>query len=408
MIEDNESIKDKLRSLGVHLGSDTISTKAKPTRYKIEDVIDVINEETPFGSILVYEQQYPIDYLHGRVSLDRLQNFKWISRWAGLSADDNAGRESLLFLDTETSGLTRGTGTFAFLIGLGYFNKDGFCVKQLIMQDPYLEPALLAVLTRVADHFEYVVTYNGKSFDLPLLENRHLMHRIPSPFKNTKHIDLLHLARKLWRNRLQSRRLGDLETHILSFERTNEDIPGWLVPEIYKDYINTGDARPLTGVFYHNIIDILSLAGVFVYVSDLLNDPSTHNTIELDQVAIGNIFEDMGSIESAKEIYQQCLDRELPNDILIQTIKRFAAIFKKAGDWQNAEALWKTAAPSDVDACVELAKYYEHQRKEYHTAIEWTEHAIDICMKDKRNQLLVLEELEHRLKRLLSKQENKG
>jgi uncharacterized protein YprB with RNaseH-like and TPR domain len=405
MMENNENIRDKLKSLGVHLGGDALSPKAKPTRFKIEDIIEVKEEETPFGSVLVYEEQYPIDYHHGSVSLNQLHNFKWIARWAGLTAGDNAKRESLLFLDTETSGLTRGTGTFAFLIGLGYFNKAGFCVKQLIMQDPYLEPALLAVLTRIADSFEYVVTYNGKSFDLPLLENRHLLHKISSPFKNVKHIDLLHLARKLWRNRLQSRRLGDLETHILSFERTNEDIPGWLVPEIYEDYINTGDARPLTGVFYHNVIDILSLAGVFVYVSDLLNDPSAHNTIELDQVAIGNIFEDMGSIESAKEIYQQCLDRDLPEQILIQTINRFAAIFKKAGDWENAEALWKMAASNDIDACIELAKYYEHQKKEYLTAIEWTQHAIHIYTKGNKYQFLVLGELEHRLNRLTSKQE---
>jgi uncharacterized protein len=326
---DNESIEEKLKALGVQLGAKNLSPQKKPPKFRIEDVIQVTEEKTPFGSIFVVEEHYPADHKHGNVLLNDLEQFKIIAKWANLDAALAADKESLLFIDTETSGISRGSGTFAFMVGLGFYRADGFHLRQLIMPDPYLEPALLAVLARYTEGCRYIVSYNGKSFDIPLLENRHILHRMPSPFADKQHIDLLHMARKLWRNRLTSRRLGDLENHILSFARTNDDIPGWLVPEIYKEYLNTGDARPLSGVVYHNAVDILSLAGVFVHVSSLLSQPAAKNQIDLDLVAIGNIFEDMGSYEAAKKIYQECLTKIYHNNYLFKPYGGLLQFIKK-------------------------------------------------------------------------------
>lgn len=411
-MDKKEQLEEKLKALGVQLGAKQSSSQNTTRKFGIENVINTKEEDTPFGPILVYEEQFPINYQHGSVLLSGMENFQWIARWAGLNINNAADRNKVIFLDTETSGLSRGTGTFAFLVGLGYYTKEGFFLKQIILPDPVQEPALLAVLVRHIETFDYIVTYNGKSFDLPLLAGRHRMHRIANPFTSIGHIDLLYLARKLWRYRLQSRRLGDLETHILSFTRTKDDIPGWLIPEIYQDYLHTSDARLLSGVFYHNAIDILSLAGIFVHISSILNDPTANTTQEIDRVAIGNIFEDMGSIESAKELYALCLGRELPDELFAKTIHRFASLHKRAFEWDQAVQLWQMSAEVDIDSCVELAKYFEHQTKEYETAISWTEKALGIIRKRSSPAELSAEDLELRLARLnrkrMKKEEDKN
>lgn len=408
MKPENESIRDKLKSLGVQLGAGNLQPTAKTARYRIEDVIRATEEKTPVGSTLLYEEKFPTDYQHGHIRLSDYGHFKMITRWAGLDVSQASNIEKVLFIDTETSGLSHSAGTFAFLIGVGYFRGKNFQLKQFIMSDPSLEPALLAALARHIDPFHYVVSYNGKSFDIPLLTNRYILNRIPTPFVNKDHIDLLHLARKLWRNRLPSRRLGDLETNILSFKRSNDDIPGWLVPEIYKDYLNTGDARPLSGVFYHNAMDIISLAAVFVHISKLLNEPEGENIADLDLVAIGNIFEDMGSFEHAKEIYRTCLGKNLPETLFVQMIMRYAAIHKKAGEWRKAAALWEISSHQSIDSCIELAKYYEHQKQDYLQAIHWTRMAIEHNKNYNSNIDFLQPELEHRLNRLIKKHNKKA
>jgi len=270
MTEDDD-LREKLKALGMHFGAKNLKPKITAPAFRIEDVIPAREEVTQMGTTLVYEEVYPIDYLHGNIRLASMDNYEFIAKWANIDAFEGSGAGSLLFLDTETSGISRAAGTFVFLVGLGFLKPDGFHILQIIMSDPHLEAALLAALARFTEGFRTVVTYNGKSFDIPLLENRHILHRIPSPFENLSHIDLLHLARKLWRNRLASRRLGDLEQSILQLRRGKEEVPGWLVPEIYKEYLHTGDARPLTGVFYHNAVDVLSLAALFIYIARVLN-----------------------------------------------------------------------------------------------------------------------------------------
>ncbi len=399
----NESIEDKLKRLGVFLGVQNLPTKTQNMRYRIEDVIDTREEQSPWGSILVHEEIYPAGYLHGKIQISNIRSDSLIARWANLDPIETIDPESLLFLDTETTGLSQGTGTFVFLIGLGYYENHNFHLIQLILQDPALEPALLAVFDRYVHPYQYIVSFNGKSFDVPLLETRHVLQRIPSPFENKGQIDLLHLARKLWRNRLPSRRLGDLENQILCLTRGKEEVPGWLVPELYKEYLSTGDARPLSGVFYHNAIDVVSMAGLYVYVTDILNTPSSSSS-DLDLVAIGNIFEEMGEVITAEQIYEQCLSKDLPDNIFVQTVKRFALINKKSEKWDQAIRLWQLIGQNDVEACIELAKYYEHQVRDYSNAIDWTQMAIEIV---NRNAMILydLDELSHRYSRLKTKKQ---
>ena len=142
------------------------------------------------------------------------------------------------------------------------------------MRDPGQEAALLAALDQWLAEFDVIVTFNGKSFDVPLLNSRFLMNGITTPFERYEHVDVLQIARKLWRDRLPSRALGELEKEIIHFYRTGDDIPGWMIPQVYFDYLRSGDARPLAGVFYHNVIDILTLAALFGHIGAMLNDPT--------------------------------------------------------------------------------------------------------------------------------------
>ena len=404
-----ESFSDKLKSLGVHIGTDHLQPASKPikTNYTIEEVLKGEEELTQLGSAFVVTNDYPIDYSHGLCKLGDTPDLKLIAQWGKTNRLPEINPQNILFLDTETSGLAGGTGTFAFLIGLGYQTLDGFRLIQLFLREPGQEPALLAALARIIAPFEAVVTFNGKSFDIPLLKTRHILNGIPSPFLGIEHIDMLPLARRIWRNRLPSRALGDLETAILEVARAQEEVPGWLVPQIYFDYLHTGDARPLAGVFYHNSMDILSLAGLFNYVADLLNNPLNNDIDSLDMIAIARLYEELGYFELAVTFYEHSLAQGMPEPFFIQTLQRFSMLYRRRGEWDAAVRLWEKAVEHDqVSACIELAKYYEHQRKDNPEAVRWTKAAVNLVEKNRRfpDRQTTLQELEKRLSRLSKKQ----
>jgi len=407
MIE-KKIIEDKLKSLGVSLGTHAILQPKKQKTRSIEEVITGQYEQTPYGDVFIIKEEYPLNYAHGNISFPRSMDFEMISRWAKISHTSSVDLSKIAFIDTETSGLSRGTGTFAFLIGLGFIEDGQFKLVQIFMLEPFLEQAALSALTRYLFPFEIIVSYNGKSFDVPILNSRHVIHGLSSPILNLQHIDLLHLTRKIYKNRLPSRRLTDLETQLLHYERGKEEVPGWLVPQIYKDYLNTGDPLPLSGVFYHNAVDIITLAAVFVLTTEILNQPLQDHVESLDLLAIGNIYEELGFFDKAIEIYENCLGRDLPQDFYLQTLLRFALMYKKAGEREKAVILWVRAANlQNVEACIELAKHFEHFVKELGAALQWTNKAFEILDKDLNPiSKLVLHDIEHRQKRLIRKKDN--
>lgn len=163
------------------------------------------------------------------------------------------------FLDTETTGIAGGTGTCAFLVGIGRVTDRGFSVRQYFMRDFGEEASMLHAITRDLEDCEVLVTYNGRSFDQPLLESRYVLARQKPPFARLHHVDLLHGARRLWKLRFDSCRLVELENRILGFEREN-DVAGGMIPQFYFHYLRTHRMSALQGVFHHNVLDILSLA----------------------------------------------------------------------------------------------------------------------------------------------------
>ncbi|HNO92949.1 MAG TPA: ribonuclease H-like domain-containing protein, partial [Anaerolineales bacterium] len=210
------SLADKLKSLGVKTAN-TLPTPPKPESQSIDSVVAGSFISTPRGEAFVAEQAYDPTYVHGRFSPFSSFPLSFISQWANDPRIDQLPITKYAFLDTETSGVSGGTGTYAFLVGAARFVDGKFVIKQFFLRDPAEEPAMLEALINFLAPCEGLVTFNGKAFDAPLLVTRYSLHRIPVPFKNYAHIDLLPLARRLWRDRLPSRALKYIEEHVMGF-----------------------------------------------------------------------------------------------------------------------------------------------------------------------------------------------
>jgi uncharacterized protein len=378
-----ESLSKQLKDLGVNLGKDQNLKSSRQVKHPIDSVISGRYWEVIYGEVFCHEETYSLNHQHGIKPLYPSEPFGMLCRWANADGRASEDLEDLIFLDTETSGLAGGTGTYAFEVGLGRFTPDGFRLAQFFMRHPGEEPALLAGISEFVDGMKAIVTYNGKSFDIPLLNTRYTLMGMTSPFQEIDHFDLLPLARRLWRIRLESRTLSNVENKILGVERGEEEVPGYLIPEMYFDYLRTQDARPMAGIFYHNAIDILSLAGLFSHIAFLLNNPHSENIQHgEDIVALARFFESMGDIQEAESLYRKALQTNLMEDLYWDTLERFSFLLKRKDDWESAIALWKVAAENDaLYAFEELAKYYEHREKNLFLAQDWTKKGIEVLEK---------------------------
>ena len=404
------NLSDKLKALGVSIGTENLPPPRPKNPFTIEQILEGQSLENSQGETFVVETRYPPGYRLGQRGIATTAPLHAIGRWANADHIRDFPPQSFAYLDTETTGLSGGTGTYAFLIGVGRFDGEEFRLAQFFMRDPAEEPAQLAALEEFIAPCQALVTFNGKSFDVPLLNTRFIHHGWRSPFLETAHVDLLHLARRLWRDRLPSRTLGNLEVQILGAERTDEDVPGWMIPSLYFDYLRSGDARPLRNVFYHNQVDVVSMAALFNHMAGMLADPLS-GVVEhgVDLIALAKLNEDLGELEAATRLYLHGLEHDLPRDILLQAFKRLALIYKHREEFAPAIELWEQAARyEDLEAHVELAKYYEHRALDVEAATRWTAAALQVIgapgysIFERRRWE---PELTHRLERLQRKME---
>jgi len=286
----------------------------------------------------------------------------------------------LFFIDTETSSLSTGTGTFVFLIGFAQLKDNALSMTQLFLDHPIDEKTLLSIFDQNLSPNSVFISYNGKAFDIPMLKNRFILNKIPHRLNDIEHLDLLHAARSLWKLRLESRKLSDIEHEILGFQRNDDEIPGWLVPQLYYDYIESGDAQPLKGVFYHNEMDVLSLVAILFYMNDLLAQNLPASALDSrDSVSIGYLFSKLGLWEQSDTFFQSGLQNGLPDDVHKSASKNYAFSLKKQKRLEESMSHFEQAAVrDDLISCVELAKYYEHQKKDYQKALFWVDKALSL------------------------------
>ncbi len=363
------------------------------------------------------------------------------------------GYEKAVFLDTETTGLGAGASIYAFMVGVGMFetltgdepdiafhnntsevengvasvgipnqNLTHFVVRQYFMRNPAEELALLDELAALFQNKHLLVTFNGRSFDMPLLRSRLRYNRpfltddvlnAPLYAADSPHLDLLLPARRLWRRRLQSCRLANLENVILGHQRDNDDVPGYLIPQMYTEYLQTGDAREMTRVFYHNLEDIVSMVSLATHLStafgrksQALNDTELHGQ---DWLSLGIAYERMNQPELAEPAYKHALDVCNGAADKGEAFRRLGSLQKRQGRWQDAAStweLWLTSVPGiDPTPYVELAKYSEWQVNEFDQAEMWTAWALHNLQNDDSAYAWerTIAELEHRLERIRRK-----
>ncbi len=352
--------------------------------------------DTALGSHWEIERRWPAHHRHGSADVGALADLP--ADLLAVLDEEAAGclPEQWVFLDTETSGVSGGTGTFAFLVGAGHATPQGFVVRQFFMREHGEEPSMLAALAQHLERFRVVVTYNGKAFDLPLLETRYRLARQRVPFAHLAHVDLLHSARRLWRLALESCRLMELEARVLGFERQG-DPGGAAVPRLYLEFLRTRNFRPLVPVFEHNAHDLLSLACLTAIVPAAFRDPS-RLTAPAEMVALARYFQKEGRLEEALRLLGEALKRTLPEEMLWEALWQAAEMERRLGRTDAAVARWSELStirnPYQAQALEKLAVHYEHREKNAALALEMAMAAFRIGPS---------EELQKRIRRLQEK-----
>lgn len=368
--------------------------------------------ETAVGGCFVVDRVYPLAYRHGEDNLGDLLE-QSLETAVPLLRDDalhGLTLQDFLFLDTETTGLA-GAGTLAFMVGVAFFAADALVVRQYFLRDHGDEAAMLTLLNDLVADKVGLITFNGRSFDLPLLDGRFLINRLPGSLPDMPHIDLLHPARRLWRSRLGSCALGNLEKTLLGVHRTQEDVPGWLIPALYHDYLRTGDARELLRVFYHNQIDMLSMVTLAARILRLLaaTEARPH---PIDQMSLAKWQTDAGLFHEAEVNFRTAVSGDLPLSMVQQALSQLGELLKKQGQRAEAAVCWQQLAVTSFDsieAHVELAKYYEWHQRDLPAAIHWTKQGMALIESWPDSQArLVQDDMAHRLARLVRKQQNHG
>jgi len=268
-----------------------------------------------------------------------------------------------LFLDTETTGLMGGTGTYPFLVGIAWWDAGGLEVEQFFMRDYSEEHSLLVTLAERMAERPVLVTFNGKSFDWPLLETRYRMTRKLAPPTPRAHLDFLHPARNLWRIRLGSVRLAELEKHVLGWDR-GADLISAMIPQFYFDYLRGGSPEPLVQIFLHNQMDLRGLAGLASRVLSILAEPDAHNPDGLELFGLSRICERRGETGRAQRHYAASIAADLPPETDRAARQSLARLAKRTRDFPLALELWESILSNSregFEAYEQLAIYYEHQ-----------------------------------------------
>lgn len=333
---------------------------------------------TPSGPAFRMESVFPADHQHGTGLLGEVLGFSpaLAGQVAGVAAEGLAPLGEWAFLDLETTGLAGGAGTLGFLVGLGAFVEGRFRLRQYFLRDPAEEAGMLHALQEDLERAGGFVTFNGRAFDMPLLEMRYQLGlRRRWRLTAQPQLDLLFPSRRLWRRGLPDCRLGTLEGQVLGVARTEADVPGALIPGMYQDYLRTGDASELGRVIYHNAQDILSLVGLAGAVLRRHQDDDLKSLTGEEALAVARWHQSRGRGQAADLAYRTALQEAAGDPVRVEALRSYSAYLKSQG--QRAQALpsweeWHALAQDDPTPCVELAKYFEWAAGDLAAAHHWT------------------------------------
>jgi uncharacterized protein YprB with RNaseH-like and TPR domain len=401
----------------------------------VADVLDGEWHERDGHRFLVVDRTYVPGYRHGSMVLaDGLPPSDGVWPRLSLLANGSCGSR-LLFIDLETTGIAGGAGTYAFLVGCGWFAGGTFRVRQFVLSSFTAERALLEAVGELAAESGTVVSYNGKSFDLPLIETRFALHRLPSPFGELPHIDMLHPARRMWRVENTRRvadasvrhvqkdvpytdqkdvaytcRLSTLEQHLCGYVREG-DVAGFEIPARYFRYVHAGDPRPLAAVLEHNRLDLLSLALVTARAAQLLEDGPAAARTAREALGMGRLYERGGMMTEAKSSFARALEiKDADEDLRAEALRAYAIVARRLRHYDDAADAWRRVLglnecprPIEREASEALAVHHEHRRRDLASARDFTLRLLNVDESTTRRQAT-----EYRLARLDRKLESQA
>jgi uncharacterized protein YprB with RNaseH-like and TPR domain len=355
------------------------------------------------GEFLLVEEDVHLESVDGGISLTRFRTLpsRSVSILTGEPELETFDFRDTAFLDTETTGLSGGAGTAAFLVGVGFLDGDRFRVRQYLMQDYDEEAALLHGLSDDLRQFSHLVTYNGRQFDVPLLETRYRLNHSRFPLSEARHLDLLPPARRLWKERFESCRLQFLETQLLGVRRSH-DVPGEEIPRIYFDFVRNRDGRGLARVLDHNRRDLVSLAALTVLACEWVQEERASDPRDL--FSLGKVFERASLEERAEAHYRRVLDCD-DTPVRVPTLMRLADAARRRGEHARAAELWEEAAlGGDAWALRQLAVHHERRTRDLEAALAAAERGLRLVEDGQWMQRRrVGHDLTHRRRRLLGK-----
>ncbi|HUT78536.1 MAG TPA: ribonuclease H-like domain-containing protein [Polyangia bacterium] len=367
-----EGLRREMVRIAARHAPRTEPQETPPPRGDDEEELPGAEVRTSVGPVLVRRWTYAADHCHGREPVAGfLAPGPGLGALGRVPAIEGLPRTSALFMDTETTGLSGGAGTLPFLVGLGRVAPSGsFELVQILAREPCEEPALLEVLVAELEGAAYWVTFNGRAFDLPLLNTRFVINRMKNPGAAWPHLDLLHAARRVFGRRLADRSLVSLEDAVLGFRREG-DIPGGLIPAVYADFLRGGPAAPMIAVLEHNANDLVALAALGGVLERMYGDPAAVAHAD-DHVGLARSAIDAGERAIAEEHLGRAGDAagEDARRVALHLLARAAA---RRGESDPARDLWLELVaddPADGFAHLALAKHFEHREHDFARAAE--------------------------------------
>lgn len=341
-----------------------LALRSSSNLLELTELLGGQNKENRFGSHLFVRTDFPQGG-PGNSSPPRISS-RSLRLLAAPGDDSVADPDRWVFLDTETTGLAGGTGTYAFLIGIGWWEQGSFIVEQFCMRDHSEESSLLFELLEHLSGRDVLVTFNGKSFDWPLLETRYRIARVGTLPAPKVHLDLLHPARQLWRLRLRSVALSELERHILQLER-GSDIPSETIPRRYFEFIRGGPPEPMAAIFRHNQMDLYGLASLSLHIIRMLEDPGNSDHAAEELFGISRMLQRRGEDRLAEHMYAKALEKGLNGEAGQVAQRELARLARRRGDFELSNALWEKLLIHSAEgarAYEQLAIYYERYARQ--------------------------------------------
>ncbi len=333
---------------------------------------------------LVIDRVFDADRYHGRRRVDacRLAPEAPVGLFEPRLATHQDWASRVVFFDIETTGLSGGAGTVAFLVGCGWFEGEAFRVRQWLMTGPSGERVLLDALARVMHDASLLVTFNGRTFDVPFMEMRWAFHRQPTPTGDLPHFDMLPAARRLWSRREDDSRcsLTALERSVLGFYRVG-DVPGFEIPARYFHFLRTGDPGVIEGVLEHNRLDLVSLAAVTSHALQLATEGPQWCREACEQLGLGHLYERQGHLELAEQSYSMAAQGADDRDLRARAFDRLALLLRRQDRHQDAAAAWQHIVDGarrpftslERRAAEALAMHHEHRAHDLEAARRYAE-----------------------------------